>query len=409
MQNNHNLFGHSNKFLRIFSCSLLTALVVLFSSCKELIEVEVTALEKMLDKSLYTSFAVPYTTNVDAVHINVGLMFRAIAYGDDKFLAINTKGQVAVSTDGINWTFEEEGAFLLPHAYDVAYGNGKFVAVGGDANSRGKIYVCDSDDTKTWTSGDITPRTGTQKDRIKYSSITFYTDITGKSAFVVTGGSSTDSEKLYAASDPWTPVGDWRVWPNFENPYEKEALLGTVFGFDRIVAFGKNGLGRVIMQGVDDRTADRPWSSIDTPVNYAVSDVVGGAYQDTSTKKTTQGVFLAVSSAGNVISSDISAVSWKTPTTKKLWENIDPNTGVIAGRRPLCMSYGNGIFVIGGQAGNVAISTDQGKTWKSKVMFPGKVDINRIIFVKNRFYFVGGTMQSVSGRIQNFIGISPEV
>lgn len=54
--------------------------------------------------------------------------WNAIAYGNGKYVAVGTSGYVTTSTDGVNWTTPKRAG---TEAWSgIAYGNGKYVAVG---------------------------------------------------------------------------------------------------------------------------------------------------------------------------------------------------------------------------------------------------------------------------------------
>jgi hypothetical protein len=62
-------------------------------------------------------------------------VFDCISYGGDKFVAVARGGvATAYSYDGIEWNYEKNSK-LGEYIYDIAYGDGKFVAVG----AKGKI------------------------------------------------------------------------------------------------------------------------------------------------------------------------------------------------------------------------------------------------------------------------------
>jgi len=69
---------------------------------------------------------------------------NAVAYGDGKFVAVGDGGKIAYSTDGENWTAAENTTFTAA-INCVAWGGGKFLAAG--ANGR----MAFSPDGITWT------------------------------------------------------------------------------------------------------------------------------------------------------------------------------------------------------------------------------------------------------------------
>lgn len=68
--------------------------------------------------------------------------WRAIAYGNGRYIAVGLNGYTAYSTDGENWTIKTVGADSW---YGIAFGNGKFVAVGKSRK------ITTTADGKTWT------------------------------------------------------------------------------------------------------------------------------------------------------------------------------------------------------------------------------------------------------------------
>ena len=57
--------------------------------------------------------------------------WNAIAYGNGKYVAVGASGYVTTSTDGKTWTTPTKIAEFSYTWNDIAYGNGKFVVVGG--------------------------------------------------------------------------------------------------------------------------------------------------------------------------------------------------------------------------------------------------------------------------------------
>ena len=70
---------------------------------------------------------------------------RAIAYGNGKFVAVGNDGKMAYSPDGITWTAVANSTFGTDYITAIAWGNGKFVAGGKD------IKRAHSIDGITWT------------------------------------------------------------------------------------------------------------------------------------------------------------------------------------------------------------------------------------------------------------------
>jgi hypothetical protein len=68
-----------------------------------------------------------------------------IAWGGGKFVAVGYDGKAAYSTDGTNWTAVGDSKFGTSAIRGIAWGGDKFVAVG----NYGKMAT--SPDGTTWT------------------------------------------------------------------------------------------------------------------------------------------------------------------------------------------------------------------------------------------------------------------
>jgi hypothetical protein len=136
-----------------------------------------------------------------------------VAYGGGKFVALGRNGEIAYSTDGVNWT-AADGGISQPHA--IAYGNGKFVAYGNGCLGY-------SADGITWTVEYVN----------SYKAIAY-----GGNRFVAVGwyGSIAYSDNGIA----WT-----KVTSNvFDNPIWEGAsydINGVAYGNGRFVAVGAGG------------------------------------------------------------------------------------------------------------------------------------------------------------------------
>lgn len=68
--------------------------------------------------------------------------WNAITYGNGKYVAVGSKGSIAYSEDGINWTTTAAGSYTWTN---VVYGDGKFVAAGSTG------HTAFSEDGINWT------------------------------------------------------------------------------------------------------------------------------------------------------------------------------------------------------------------------------------------------------------------
>jgi hypothetical protein len=82
-------------------------------------------------KVTVSTFEYPGFTTVSVIY--------AIAYGNNKFVAGGTFGQIATSTDGANWTKVTDSTFdsMGVDINAIAYGNNTFVAGGRDSKPEG--------------------------------------------------------------------------------------------------------------------------------------------------------------------------------------------------------------------------------------------------------------------------------
>jgi hypothetical protein len=154
----------------------------------------------------------------------------AIAYGGGKFVAVGVykdesgwKGEMAYSADGVTWTKVKDSK--LGYTEGIAYGGGKFVA-GGEG---GKMAY--STDGVTWTAA-ADSTFGSRE----YITRIFY----GNGKFFAHGGGPVGNWKYKTAYSAdgvtWTAVKDSAL--NFE-------IDGLIYGGGRLVAVGGIDSGRV--------------------------------------------------------------------------------------------------------------------------------------------------------------------
>ena len=75
----------------------------------------------------------------------------SITYGDGLFVAVGASDQVMTSADGINWTEQQGGGDSDVDWVSVAYGGGRFVAVGSGFINANRVMT--STDGENWTAG----------------------------------------------------------------------------------------------------------------------------------------------------------------------------------------------------------------------------------------------------------------
>ena len=99
--------------------------------------------------------------------------WNAIAYGNGKYVAVGSSGYVTTSTDGINWTTPKQIAGSSYTWNGIIYANGKFVACGQYS------YIAVSTNGTNWTTYKVDSSAKYHWNGIAY----------GNGKFVVVGGS----------------------------------------------------------------------------------------------------------------------------------------------------------------------------------------------------------------------------
>ena len=84
-----------------------------------------------------------------------GMLFSGVAYGNGRYVAVgeyveDDRGLIQTSEDGVHWTLRSQGDYSILDLYDVTFGNGVFVAVGWDWFGGQNIYH--STNGVSWTS-----------------------------------------------------------------------------------------------------------------------------------------------------------------------------------------------------------------------------------------------------------------
>jgi len=241
----------------------------------------------------------------------------AIAYGDGKFVAVGEDNKMAYSPDGVTWTAVKYSSFNYP---DIAYGNGKFVVV-GSYYGRGKIAY--SSDGINWT--DVK--------NFSFKKDEYFRNIAyGNGMFVAVG-----YRKIAYSPDGinWTAVKN--------SSFKKDEDF-------RNIAYWN---GMFVASSVD-KLAYSPdgitWTAVK---NKSFSDIAYG-----------NGKFVAVSGVFTMVSSD--GVNW---TEKKTTFGKDSNVRNIV--------YGNDKFIAVEYYRDTSYSSDDGINWTA-----GDININAPPFMR---------------------------
>jgi hypothetical protein len=266
-----------------------------------------------------------------------------IAWGNNKFVAVGGSGRMGYSTGGETWTAVSDSAFGTTVIDAIAWGNNRFVAVG----LSGKMAY--SADGETWTAVSDSTFGGEYIRGIVWGNNRFVAvGTSGKTAY------SADGESWTAVSDSalGTAIFNDIAWGN--NKFVAAGYSGTIayssdgetwtaagnstFGTAAIesIAWGNN---RFVAVGGGGRMA----YSADGETWTAVSD---SAFETTAVRSITWGndKFVAVGDSGRMVCS-IDGETWTTVG------NTTFGTTAING-----IAWGNNRFVAVGYSGKVACS-----------------------------------------------------
>lgn len=239
----------------------------------------------------------------------------SVEYINNQFISFG-QSSATLSTDGITWgnywLRDTWNSYTDIHIRDVAYGNGKYAAVGTVYDSSGNWapagIITISDDCHEWTE---------VAEDLKGWIIELNGIAYGKGKFVAVGDkygviTSTDAIK-------WT-----------RNVIDQQVLNGIIYENGKFVAIGNDG---VIMISEDGTL----WNKIQTATSENLTDIVYGNLW-----------YVAVGEKGTVLrSNDLNN-----------WELVNVGTSEDINT----ITYGNKVFVLGGDY-DVLKSSTNGKEW----------------------------------------------
>lgn len=268
---------------------------------------------------------------------DVGL---AVAYGGGKYVAVGKNGKASYSTDGITWTALTAGTstgikFGISYAYSVTYADGKFVVVG----EAGKAAY--SVDGINWTA--LTPGAGSG---IKFGTSTAYSVFYGGSKFIAVG----EAGKASYSTDGI----DWTVLPAGD---ETGIAFGTytayalTYGGGKYVIVGESGKASYSTNGVS-------WFPLTAGEETGIKFLANDAY--------------AVVYGGNkfVVAGENGYASYSADG--ETWTTLPAGsgTGIKFGTTSAwSLGYGYERFVVVGDSGMASYSTD-GISWTA--LTPGE-------------------------------------
>ena len=234
---------------------------------------------------------------------------NAIAYSNNRFVAVGENGKMATSTDGTAWTAVDVSSIFGSYStiYKIAFGNNKFVAAGGK--------MATSTDGTAWTAINVSSIFGTN------STINTITYVNNK--FIA---ASLDSEMATSTNGTtWTAVNVSSIFKTEDSDF----IYAIAYGNNKFVAAGSHGKMATSTDGTTWTAVGN--STFGTDIIWAI------AYGNNK--------FVAVGNNGKMATST-DGTAWTAITTNTFGTN---NINAIA--------YGNNKFVAGGSLGKMAYSS----------------------------------------------------
>lgn len=240
--------------------------------------------------------------------------WQAIAYGNGKYVAVGLGGYVTTSNDGVNWTTPKQ--IISDNIYHIRYGNGVFVTCGG----RNIAYSINGDD---WTL--ISPNVSFGNmyfDKVAYKNGTFVVNF---------------SNKCFSSKDG-------KTW--------NDGVSCGLFSINNLISTSDK-----FMAFYDKKIATSPdgitWTTSNTSVPTSVHGIAAG-----------KGLIIATSGRFVYVSTD--GISCETIELPNVFGYTCSSS---------CITFNNGIFIMtghmagsswsanAGQYATYATMSTDGKTW----------------------------------------------
>jgi len=273
---------------------------------------------------------------------------NAIAYGNGKFVAVGGSGKMATSSDGITWTSVLTSIFGTSNINAIIYDNNKFIAVGDS----GKIAT--STNGTTWTAVSNSTFGTSNISAIAY----------GNGKFIAGGASGKMS---------YSPDGT--TWT---------ALTISTLGasdYIRAIKYANNKFVAVADGGKMSRSTDGTTWSFATV--FSATSIYGITYGGNK--------FVTVGTNGKIV--------YELASDEGTWVTVTDSTFGTSDNI-YAIAYGNNKFIAGGYNGKTATSTN-GTTWTAlSISAFGSSTVNGIAYGDNKFVAVGA-----SGKIAYSTGL----
>jgi len=266
---------------------------------------------------------------------------RAVAYGNNRFVAVGYNGKMATSTDGTTWTAVTDNTFGTSTIWDIAFGNGKFVAGGGS-------NLATSTDGATWTASTDSTFSSSNITVIAY----------GDGKFI--GGGQTGKIVTSVDGVAWTTVSN--------SPFSTSYICAIANGNGRFVAVATaNNSHGLVSTSTDGVT----WTAAsDSPFGASAGSQINGITYGS-------GKFVAMCYNPVRMSTSADGITWTAATDGTIGTTY--NNSIV---------YGGNRFVAGGSSGKMAYSSD-GVTWTAVANSPFATgEVRGIAYGSNRFVAV---------------------
>jgi hypothetical protein len=311
-----------------------------------------------------TSVDISWTeTTIDAFS---GGSIRSIAYGGGKWVAVGDGGKIATSsTNGATWTEVTSSAVGVAPIRSVAYGNGQFVAVGG------QNIIATSVDSVTWTV--MSPIFSSSSSSI-INSVTY-----GDEKWIAVGINQRArllSDFVYSLDGAAWSLAPSSASNSFGDIFRQSAGIDTyvsltptsvVYGKGKFVAVGQLAKIAYVSSGSIEYT----WSTGEGSAAFATSSITNLVYGN--------GRFVAGTNNGKLAYST-DGITWTNSFTSS---SPYTNYNMVA--------YGGGQFIAITQEGLIIFSIDGGATWAEEAnsAFSSSAYVTGIAYGNKKFIAFG--------------------
>jgi len=266
-----------------------------------------------------------------------------IAYGNGRWVAVGGGGKMAYSDNGASWTAVSNSTFGTSNIHRVAYGNGRWIAVGRD----GKMAY--SDNGASWTAVADTKLGRAWFQWIAYGN--------GRWVAVANGG------KMAYSDDNGV------TWTAVPNTTGFSHIMGAAYANGRWIAVGHNTRMAYSADGAS-------WTAIPAEKTF---------YRQINAIAYGNGRWVAVAEKGQMAYSDNNGASWTAIPPGK--EN--GTTSTFGSSDIVSIAYDNNRWVAVGVGGQMAYSVD-GVKWTAVANTTfGRTTVSGIAYGNGRWVAVG--------------------